>query len=88
MQNRNKGIPLTGPHVVKCSPHPHPHPQLLHEAGLHPPNLKEDVHHSPRHLSPSATSHISSIHQVFSCVLGTLLSYTIKLDIYAKHIRQ
>lgn len=44
MENRNKGIPLAGPHVVKCSPHPG-HPKLLNEAGLHPHNLKEEANH-------------------------------------------
>ena len=43
MQNRNKGIPLTGPHVVKGSPptpHPHsspfscPHPLPQHHSEL------------------------------------------------------
>lgn len=85
MQNRNKGIPLTGPHVVKGSP-PTTHPQLLNEAGLHPRDLEEDVNR-PRHLSSSTTPlDFLYIPGLQLCSRNTI-SYTIKLHVYPQHIK-
>lgn len=70
MQNRNKGIPLTGPHVVQGSPHPDPTLSFLMKQ-VSILRLGRGCESSHRHLSSSTTPWISSIYQVFSCVLGT-----------------